>query len=101
MGACMAVSPEVREVAWLDVADIVASFLRSKGKTFQPVNAFQQSEFARYGITERDPMYASMGLLNILEACGSLAGIRAAAKEFDGEMSATAEQEARTQRWAQ
>jgi len=94
-----AVSPEVREVVWMDVADVVAVYLSSKSTSLQPVNDFQRKEFSRYGVVRRDPMYASMAVLRSLEKCGSLDGLRAASQEFDKALAAKAAAEARKQRW--
>lgn len=94
-----AVSPEVREIAWMSVADLVETFLRSKSASLDSVNEFQQREFARHGILRRDPMYASMGVLRAVEDCGSIDGLRKAARNFDKELSERAAEEARTQTW--
>ncbi|KDO35628.1 hypothetical protein SPRG_00472 [Saprolegnia parasitica CBS 223.65] len=49
-------SPEVRSIAWFRMDAAIA--LLSGDTPF--VNAFQETEFATYSITARDPMYQSM-----------------------------------------
>lgn len=81
------ISPEVREVSWMDLADVVEMFLQSKSITLKPVNDFQMQEFSKYDIKERDPMYASMMTLLKLDPCRSLDGIRQVSQEFAREHS--------------
>lgn len=58
-------SPEVREVCWLDVRSAVLGLASSMQDVFVPVNAFQALEFERLGIRKRDPMRVT--ILTILE----------------------------------
>eukprot|EP01045_Picozoa_sp_COSAG04_P031556 COSAG04_NODE_5881_length_1465_cov_1.560029_1_plen_220_part_00 len=78
-----AVSPEVRSVQWLDIADAVEVCLTSKNTSLTPVNEWQERAYAEHGITARDPMYATMFTIKDVESAGSEDGLRAAAREFD------------------
>ncbi|OQS05652.1 hypothetical protein THRCLA_02235 [Thraustotheca clavata] len=49
-------SPEVRSIAWFRVDEAID--MLSGSTPF--VNAFQQEQFEKYSITQRDPMYQSM-----------------------------------------
>ena len=55
------VSPEVREVAWVSIYDCVRWCRQSESKNPTIfVNDFQQSEFARLGLTCRDSMLTTL-----------------------------------------
>ena len=77
------VSPEVYQLQWLDIADTVDMMLTSKCVSLVPVNDFQREEFRKYGIEKRDPMFASMMTLQLVEDCGSVEGVKEASGEFD------------------
>jgi 8-oxo-dGTP pyrophosphatase MutT (NUDIX family) len=110
------VSPEVHRIDWLvselpgkfvligkfvlqDLADAVEMCLTSKGRELTCVNEWQRENFAHHGITKRDPMYASMMTIQLVEQCGSIDGVRAAASEFSTKAAAEAAEESRTQVW--
>jgi hypothetical protein len=82
-GARESVSPEVHELAWVDIGEVVHSFLTSKGRQLVPVNDFQKCEFDKYGIKRRDPMYASMQTVRLLEEVGSIEALRGLPRHFD------------------
>lgn len=93
------VSPEVYQLQWFDIPDVVDMMLVSKAVVCQPVNEFQRTQFAKYSIPQRDPMYASMMTVQALEACGSIEGVRSAATGFQTSSAQRASTEATAQTW--
>eukprot|EP00746_Dinoflagellata_sp_MGD_P043676 gnl/MRDRNA2_/MRDRNA2_206199_c0_seq1.p1 gnl/MRDRNA2_/MRDRNA2_206199_c0~~gnl/MRDRNA2_/MRDRNA2_206199_c0_seq1.p1 ORF type:complete len:316 (+),score=62.18 gnl/MRDRNA2_/MRDRNA2_206199_c0_seq1:52-948(+) len=91
------VSPEVRRIDWLNIADAVDMMLVSKCEKLAPVNAFQQKEFGKYGIKKRDPMFASMHTIQAIESCGSIEAVRDSAKEFEESAALRSREQAATQ----
>jgi len=66
------VSPEIRQVQWLDMRSAVLNAFTSMNRTFIPVNAFQAEEFSRLNIHHRDPMFITMVALLELHSFPSL-----------------------------
>ena len=91
-------SPEVYQLQWLDIADAVDMMLTSKCLSLVPVNNFQRDEFGKYGIQKRDPMFASMMTLQLVEDCGSVQGVKEASREFDISVVEQAHEEAKKRR---
>jgi hypothetical protein len=73
--------------------------LTSKGRELTCVNEWQRENVAQHGITKRDPMYASMMTIQLIEQCGSIDGVKAAASEFNTKAAAEAAEESRAQVW--
>lgn len=72
-----ALSPEVVQVAWLDVADAVEM-------SYLPfVNDYQAGEFARLGIRQRDPVFLTLVSLMEVESFPSLQSLLRAAEGVD------------------
>ena len=67
-----AVAPEVRSVEWLEVYDAVRLMMTCKCLKLQPINDWQEREFARLGVEERDPMFVTMATLLELENSDSI-----------------------------
>jgi len=67
-----AVAPEVRSVEWLEVYDAVRLMMTCKCMKLQPINDWQEREFARLGVEERDPMFVTMATLLELENSDSI-----------------------------
>mmetsp|Transcript_41521 Transcript_41521/g.134041 ORF Transcript_41521/g.134041 Transcript_41521/m.134041 type:complete len:309 (-) Transcript_41521:79-1005(-) len=66
------VSPEIREVQWLDMRSAILHTFTSMNDSCVPVNAFQEEEFARLGIRRRDPMFLTMATLLEVESFPSV-----------------------------
>mmetsp|Transcript_63311 Transcript_63311/g.181638 ORF Transcript_63311/g.181638 Transcript_63311/m.181638 type:complete len:346 (-) Transcript_63311:109-1146(-) len=66
------VSPEIREVLWLDMRSAILHTFTSMNDSCVPVNAFQEEEFARLGIRRRDPMFLTMATLLEVESFPSV-----------------------------
>jgi 8-oxo-dGTP pyrophosphatase MutT (NUDIX family) len=71
-----AVSPEVRELVWLDVREVVRCSFTSMNTVFTPVNAFQAQSFAQYGREMRDPMFLTMMIALELETFPSFQSLK-------------------------
>lgn len=69
------VSPEIREVQWLDMQSAILNAFTSMNESFVPVNRFQDEEFARLNIVRRDPMFLTMQTLLEVESFPSLASL--------------------------
>ena len=67
-----AVAPEVRSISWLDIYDAVRLMMTCKCMKLQPINDWQEREFARLGVEERDPMFVTMATLLELENSDSI-----------------------------
>eukprot|EP00039_Didymoeca_costata_P007073 m.96097 g.96097 ORF g.96097 m.96097 type:complete len:332 (+) comp13528_c0_seq1:153-1148(+) len=61
-------APEVREVKWVSLADSIMMSLSSLQTPVRHVNSFQKSEYERYKIHMRDPMYMTALTLMEVEA---------------------------------
>eukprot|EP01065_Artemidia_motanka_P026715 TRINITY_DN31975_c0_g1_i1.p1 TRINITY_DN31975_c0_g1~~TRINITY_DN31975_c0_g1_i1.p1 ORF type:complete len:896 (+),score=202.48 TRINITY_DN31975_c0_g1_i1:62-2689(+) len=57
------VAPELHGARWMPMQEAVKNAFTSMNISLQPVNSFQKSEFARLGLTERDPMFLTLALL--------------------------------------
>ena len=57
------VAPEVRRVAWLGLQEAAACMLSSKAEELVPVDSWQAAEYARLGVTRRDPMFQTLATL--------------------------------------
>lgn len=67
------VAPEMRQVAWLDMADAVQMLYTSMDSgACCHVNEFQASEFAKHGITRRDPLFVTLLALLEIESFPSM-----------------------------
>lgn len=77
------VSPEVREVRWLDLHTAVLQAFTSMNKAFQPVNDFQELEYARLNLLRRDPMFLTMVTLLEVESFPSLGALARYSNQFD------------------
>eukprot|EP00943_MAST-04B_sp_MAST-4B-sp1_P000207 g207.t1 len=96
------VSPEVYQVAWMDLSDIIDIYLNSKHAigSYVPVNSYQAEQFKKYNIERRDPMYATMTTIRALEDAGNFEQIRKiSSTDFSTVASQLAKQEAETQQW--
>lgn len=72
-----ALSPEVVEVAWLNIADVVKM-------SYSPyVNAFQEAEFKRLCIPRRDPVFLTLASLIEIETYPSLQCLICATGDVD------------------
>jgi 8-oxo-dGTP pyrophosphatase MutT (NUDIX family) len=71
-----AVSPEVRELVWLDVREVVRCAFTSMNTVFTPLNAFQAQSFAQYGREMRDPMFLTMMIALELETFPSFQSLK-------------------------
>lgn len=69
-------SPEVREVRWLDMQTAVKNAFTSMNSKLLPVNDFQATEFARLGLESRDPMLVTMAALLEVDAFPSMMSFR-------------------------
>jgi len=78
-----AVAPEVRRIEWLDLGSAVESMLGSKAVELRPVDSWQASEFARLGVTQRDPMFQTFATLLEVEHCATEDGVRARCLEAE------------------
>ena len=67
-----AVAPEVRSIEWLEIFDAVRLMMTCKCLKLQPINDWQEREFARLGVEERDPMFVTMATLLELENSDSI-----------------------------
>ena len=67
-----AVAPEVRTVECLEIYDAVRLMMTCKCLELQPINDWQEREFARLGVEERDPMFVTMATLLELENSDSV-----------------------------
>ena len=67
-----AVAPEVRRCDWLEIFDAVRLMMTCKCLKLQPINDWQEREFARLGVEERDPMFVTMATLLELENSDSI-----------------------------
>lgn len=67
-----AVAPEVRSIEWLEIFDAVRLMMTCKCMKLQPINDWQEREFARLGVEERDPMFVTMATLLELENSDSI-----------------------------
>jgi 8-oxo-dGTP pyrophosphatase MutT (NUDIX family) len=56
-------SPEVHQVAWLDLIDLVRMLQTSVADRLHPVNAWQHQQFSDHGVARRDPMSVTMAIL--------------------------------------
>jgi 8-oxo-dGTP pyrophosphatase MutT (NUDIX family) len=81
------VSPEVREVQWVDLHEAARLCVTSKGESLTPVNDFQRESFALHGIQKRDPMYATMLTLLAVEKAGTMDGLREASVAFEATLA--------------
>mmetsp|Transcript_10018 Transcript_10018/g.11532 ORF Transcript_10018/g.11532 Transcript_10018/m.11532 type:complete len:144 (+) Transcript_10018:844-1275(+) len=79
-------SPEVRSVEWMDISEAVVNCLTSKAEIFTPVNDFQHTEFKRYGVNERHPMYATMFTLLALENFKTIDSLIENAADFEASL---------------
>lgn len=61
-----AVTPEVREVAWMSLRDAVKHALSSMSPNAY-VNDFQRAAFVKYKLSKRDPMFITAAILMELE----------------------------------
>ena len=96
------VSPEVYQVSWMNLSDIIDTYLNSKHApgALVPTNSFQAEEFAKHGVKSRDPMYATMTTIRALEDAGTFDAIRKiSTSTFNKEASRLAKKEAATQQW--
>ena len=96
------VSPEVYQVSWMSLPDIVDTYLNSKHApgALVPTNSFQAEEFAKHNVQSRDPMYATMTTIRALEEAGNFDAIRKiSTTTFNKEASRLAKKEAATQQW--
>ena len=71
-----AVSPEVHELVWLDIREVVRCAFTSMNTVFTPVNTFQAQSFAKYGREMRDPMFLTMMIALELETFPSFRSLR-------------------------
>ena len=60
-------SPEVRQVAWINLRDACKYMLSSMNKKVIYVNEFQKAAFEKHGIKRRDPMFITGATLFELE----------------------------------
>jgi 8-oxo-dGTP pyrophosphatase MutT (NUDIX family) len=70
------VSPEIRQVEWLDLRQAVLNSFTSMNAELVCVNDFQQRSFEEHGIATRDPMYLTMLSLLELESFPSGASVQ-------------------------
>ena len=61
------ISPEVRSVEWVNLRDACKFMLSSMNSKVIHVNGFQKSEFQKYGVKRRDPMFITGATLFELE----------------------------------
>jgi len=80
------VSPEVRELSWLDMRSAVLNAYTSMNSTLTPANAFQAEEFARLAIARRDPMFVTMALLLEVESFPTLRSLVRHTASLDPEL---------------
>lgn len=57
------ISPEVYQVKWIDIDEAILIMESAEYFPIQYVNEWQQQEFEKYSISQRDPMYQSMMVL--------------------------------------
>lgn len=71
------VSPELMWVRWMCLDSAIALMSSEKDAAHLPfVNDWQREQFARYGVSGRDPMYQSMVTLQEVQALGGVEEIR-------------------------
>mmetsp|Transcript_95886 Transcript_95886/g.286215 ORF Transcript_95886/g.286215 Transcript_95886/m.286215 type:complete len:357 (-) Transcript_95886:103-1173(-) len=65
-------SPEVHQLAWLDIEDCVRTMQRSIAEHFHPVNQWQAEQFALHGLSQprRSPVSVTMASIVQLELAG-------------------------------
>ena len=69
-------SPEVIEVKWIILEDAIKIMSSSMNTCLSYINSWQQTEFERYGILLRDPMYQSMITLQEIQMFRTIDEIR-------------------------
>ena len=83
-------APEVRVVEWVDMKQACWMLLTSKSEQLTPVNEFQQTEFARLGVTTRDPMFQTFATLSEIEAYRDEAALLSFCDSFGAEQQSAA-----------
>lgn len=56
-------SPEMHEVQWVPLPELVRIMQKSIAAELHPINAWQAAEFAEHGVVERDPMSVTLAAL--------------------------------------
>ncbi len=69
-------SPEIMEVRWIGLDDAIQIMSSSMNNPVTYVNSWQQTEFERYGVAVRDPMYQSMITLQDIQRFTTIDEIR-------------------------
>jgi len=70
------VSPEIRQVQWLDMRSAILHSFTSMNKALTPVNKFQEQEFLRLNIKRRDPMFLTMATMLEVESFPSIESLQ-------------------------
>ena len=61
------VSPELYRVAWISLPKAIQMLSTADAVPFTPVDEWQETEFLKYNLTQRDSMYQTMRLLQELQ----------------------------------
>ena len=72
-------SPELVQVQWVPIQTAVEAWrtsLTSSSESLECVNEWQRTEFERYGVTKRDPMYQTMMVLKEVGELGTIENIK-------------------------
>ncbi len=66
------VSPEVHRIQWIEIDDAIKMMKSAHSPSMCYVDDWQRSEFEKYGVRQRDPMYQSMMVLKEIREFSSL-----------------------------
>ncbi|GLE11072.1 hypothetical protein PINS_up023380 [Pythium insidiosum] len=77
----MAVSPEIRRVAWFPIDQVIEMMSASISDPHRPLDDWQGRQFRLHNVSQRDPMYISMVILQGIRAFETCDALRAFVKE--------------------
>lgn len=78
----MYLSPEIYRIRWVDLEEAIQIMASSLSKSPKPIDSWQSQQFQKYHITERDPMFQSMKILEEIRDLRTKRKIIANSKSF-------------------
>ncbi|KAJ0392753.1 hypothetical protein P43SY_009652 [Pythium insidiosum] len=76
----MAVSPEIRRVQWFPIDQVIEMMNASISDPHRPLDDWQSHQFRLHNVSQRDPMYISMLILQGIRAFETRDALRAFVK---------------------